>query len=108
MGCEIQRQKVKAAKPLICIFGHYHVSYGVERVVWRSDNIGVDDDGFSKATIVTDDAVDGVYDFTDLKRGEESVFVNAAWMTGEKRLTEKRNRPIVFDLGLPSTLQNCH
>jgi hypothetical protein len=103
MGCEAQRQRVAAVRPLMCVFGHYHVSYGVERVVWRNDVDvrGGDDDGIVKAAIVTDDAVDGVYDFTDLKPGEESIFVNAAWMTGEKRLTEKRNKPVVIDLKIP-------
>jgi hypothetical protein len=43
----------------------------------------------------------GVYDFTDLKPGEQSVFINAAWMTGEKRLTDKRNRPVVIHLKVP-------
>lgn len=98
MGCEAQRQKVVAARPLVCVFGHYHVSYGVERVVWRHGAMGLDDDGIEKAVIVTDNGVDGVYDLTDLKSGEETVFINAAWMTGEKRLTDKRNRPIVIDL----------
>lgn len=102
MGCEAQRQKVAAARPLICVFGHYHVSYGVEKVTWRSDAVG-DNDGIMKATMVTDDAVDGVYDFTDLKPGQESIFVNAAWMTGQKRLTEKRNKPVVLDLRVPQS-----
>jgi hypothetical protein len=97
MGCEVQRQKVAAVKPLICVFGHFHVSYGVERVVWGNGA----DDGISNATIVTDDGVDGVYDFTDLKPGEQSVFINAAWMTGEKRSTDKRNRPVVIHLKVP-------
>lgn len=42
--------------------------------------------------------VGGIYDFTDMIPGEESVFVNAAWMSGEKRLIEKMNRPVVIDL----------
>jgi hypothetical protein len=100
-GCEVQRQKVAVAKPLMCVFGHYHVSYGVERVVWQRDAVEIEDDEVLKATVVTDNAIDGVYDFTDLKPGEETIFVNAAWMTGEKRLTEKRNRPVVIDLKLP-------
>jgi hypothetical protein len=61
----------------------------------------MDDNGIAKATIVTGDDIDGVYDFTDLKPGEESIFVNAAWMTGEKRLTEKRNKPVVIELKVP-------
>jgi hypothetical protein len=100
MGCESQRQKVTSARPSLCVFGHYHVSYGVERVVW-TDGAGMDDNGIAKATIVTGDDIDGVYDFTDLKPGEESIFVNAAWMTGEKRLTEKRNKPVVIELKVP-------
>lgn len=101
MGCEAQRQKVVTARPLLCVFGHYHVSYGVEKIVWRNGAVGTDDEGIAKGTIVMGDKTDGVYDFTDLKPGEESVFVNAAWMTGEKRLTEKRNEPVVIDLKVP-------
>jgi hypothetical protein len=101
MGCEAQRQKVMVARPSLCVFGHYHVSYGVERVVWRNRDVKVNDDGVAKALVVTGDEIDGVYDFTDLNPGEESVFVNAAWMTGEKRMTEKRNKPVVIDLKVP-------
>ena len=35
MGCEVQRMKVTTARPLVCVFGHYHCSYGVEKVVWQ-------------------------------------------------------------------------
>ena len=33
IGCEAQRKKVAAARPLVCIFGHYHCGYGVEKVI---------------------------------------------------------------------------
>jgi hypothetical protein len=79
----------------MCVFGHYHVSYGVERAVWRN---GMDSDMITKSTIMTGHDVGGIYDFTDMIPGEESVFVNAAWMSGEKRLIEKMNRPVVIDL----------
>jgi hypothetical protein len=82
----------------MCVFGHYHVSYGVERVVWRDGAVGEDDDGVAESEILTDEKDDGFYDFTSLKPGKESVFVNAAWMTGDKRMTEKRNKPVVIDL----------
>ena len=103
MGCEAQWQKVATAMPLVCVFGHYHVSYGVERVVWRDgDQAKTDDEvGMSevmKSEIVTDMEGDGYYDLTSLRAGKESVFINAAWMTGEKRMTERRNKPIVIDL----------
>lgn len=97
MGCEAQRRIVAAARPLLCVFGHYYVSYGVEKVVWPDGVTEENGEGIANSFILTGKE-EGSYDFTDLRPGEESVFVNAAWMTGEKRLTEKRNKPIVIDL----------
>ena len=99
MGCEVQRRKVAKARPLVCVFGHFHCSYGVEKVVWRDDaGVDEDDDGVQESRILTDERTGGPYDFTDLKPGKETVFINAAWMTMEKGKVEKRNKPIVIDL----------
>lgn len=98
MGCEAQRQKVTAATPLVCVFGHYHVSYGVEKVVWQDPGLATVGDEVATSEILKDVKGDGYYDLTGLRPGKESVFINAAWMTGEKRQTEKRNRPVVIDL----------
>jgi len=105
MGCEAQWRKVAAAMPLVCVFGHYHVSYGVERIVWPDLGVAKPDDEVVKSEILTDMNCDGYYDLTNLRPGKESAFINAAWMTGKKRNTQERNRPIVIDLmdGLLST-----
>jgi len=103
MGCEAQRKKVFGARPLVCVFGHYHCSYGVEKVIWN-DGDGTDDgsNGVKYRENLTDNTSDGHYDFTNLRPGEETVFINAAWMTMEKHNVEKRNKPVVIDLQYPS------
>lgn len=35
---------------------------------------------------------------------DQTIFVNAAWMTMQKRAVPKRNSPFVVSLGLPSKL----
>jgi hypothetical protein len=100
IGCEVQRRKVVKAWPHACVFGHFHCSYGVEKVVWMDNDNSADvgDDGVLESQILTDESTGGPYDFTNLKPGKETVFINAAWMTMEKGKVEKRNKPIVIDL----------
>jgi hypothetical protein len=98
MGCEAQRRKVAAARPLVCVFGHYHCSYGVEKVIWRDGADAHDGDGVKESQMLTDENAEGPYDFTNLKPGKETVFINAAWMTMEKGKVKKRNKPIVIEL----------
>jgi hypothetical protein len=101
MGCEAQRRKVAAAKPLLCVFGHFHASYGVEKVVWRDGVVGEADEGVLEREMLTDETGDGLYDLSSVTMGRESIFINAAWMTGQKRLTEERNRPVIVELLVP-------
>lgn len=97
MGCEAQRKKVAKARPLVCVFGHFHCAYGVEKVVWKASSDEESDDVLESVTLA-DESPDCVYDFTTLIPGKETVFINAAWMTMEKGKVEKRNKPIVIDL----------
>lgn len=32
-GCPIQMERIREARPRICVFGHFHEGYGVERVL---------------------------------------------------------------------------
>jgi len=64
----------------VSVFRHYQVGYVIERVIYI---VGID---VEKAAIVTGDEVDGIYNFTDLKPGEESVFVNDGGETKAERL----------------------
>ena len=100
-GCAVQAQKIAEARPLLCFFGHYHYSWGVERVQWRGDGNEVDEaeklqfeerQEFDFSTGGVDQAI---------KRGKETVFVNAGWMTMEKRKVKRRNPPFVITLPLP-------
>jgi hypothetical protein len=94
-GCEAQRRKIATAKPLVCVFGHYHCSYGVEKVTWRDgEDVKVGNE-VATSKMVKEGKV---HDFTDLKPGKETVFINAAWMTGLGTYTKRRNKPIAFDL----------
>ena len=94
-GCEAQRQKIAAAKPLVCVFGHFHYSHGVQKVTWRDGaNIKVGNEVATSKMVPREE----VHDFTDLKPGKETVFINAAWMTVLGPHVKKRNLPIVFDL----------
>lgn len=68
--------------------------------MWKavSDSSDEVSDDILESVTLTDESSDGVYDFTNLTPGKETVFINAAWMTMEKGKVEKRNKPIVIDL----------
>ena len=92
-GCAVQAAKIAHAKPKLCVFGHYHSSYGVEKVRWRNGSDEVD-----SVEVLAERRLsfrDG-----ELGRGKYTLFVNAAWMTMEKGKTEKRNQPRVIDMVL--------
>jgi hypothetical protein len=111
IGCDIQARKIAAAKPPLCVFGHYHYSWGVERISWDEQS-----DAVVKADVLTlseerkqAEGLPGpetisVFDFTGsgshpkLMPGKETVFVNAAWMTQKKRQIKERNPPVVVTL----------
>ena len=107
-GCEAQRQKIEAAKPMLCVFGHYHYSWGIERVRW-GDNMST-----IKSNILTLSPerqneekktfpIKSNFDFTGheiIDIGKETVFVNAAWMTMKKRSIQHRNQPIMVTIDM--------
>jgi hypothetical protein len=105
-GCAAQLHKIAEARPKLCVFGHFHFSHGVERVKWTENG------GISKAEILVmgnerrraegggppknelelDFSGDG--SFEKLESGNETLFVNAAWMTDNKK-SEERNLPVM-------------
>ncbi|KAK4938869.1 hypothetical protein LTR10_020775 [Elasticomyces elasticus] len=102
-GCEVQSRKITESRPVLCVFGHYHSSWGIERVRWRTNQCGVEQTG---AQVLP--AHEGqIFDFSGrsrdvaIGRGEETIFVNAAWMTMQKRKSEKRNTPFLITIPLP-------
>ena len=102
-GCVAQAQRIAEAKPLLCVFGHYHVSNGVERVRWKSDGNGIEE-----AKVLTKPRNESAkYDFSSngadgvLNVGRETVFVNAAWRPGRDKRVKERNNPAVITLDLP-------
>jgi hypothetical protein len=104
-GCEVLAKAIAKARPLLSVFGHYHYSWGLERVTWQLDcNEVADAHELSKSEGKTS------FDFSEngsdapIKLGEQTIFVNAAWMTMKKRADPKRNSPFVVSLGLPSKL----
>lgn len=85
---------------MLCVFGHYHCSRGIERVRWRDDSDEID----QAQRLQCEDRQE--FDFSENDNGplearKETVFVNAGWMTMEKRKVEKRNPPFVITLLLP-------
>ena len=112
-GCPVEAGRIAASKPALCVFGHLHYSWGVERVRWASEGDGID-----SAQILTlskerryEQGIEGfetrsLFDFSpdgserNLDRGKETIFVNAAWMTTKKTKVQERNMPHVMVLTL--------
>jgi hypothetical protein len=95
-GCAVEAEAVAKAKPVLVVFGHYHISHGAEVVAWER--------GSTRVAEVTQLARDGQacrLDFTAdhmrFERGERTIFVNAAWMTMDKKKA-LRYQPIVIDI----------
>jgi hypothetical protein len=109
---------VAHARPVLAVFGHYHISHGVELVSWQGleahgqgsmggvEGEGADQDEAVKMVdtveVLVKDGKSCHLDFTAperrFQRGEKTIFVNAAWMTLKKRKTEERYQPVVIDL----------
>lgn len=100
-GCAVQIRKIDTARPMLCVFGHYHYSWGIERVRWRDDSDEIDE----AKRLDVEERQD--FDFSEngndraLEAGKEIIFVNAGWMTMQKRKVERRNPPFVITLSLP-------
>jgi hypothetical protein len=106
-GCEAQAAKIASAKPKLCVFGHFHFSWGVEKVQWKDEG-----DEIAESKILTlsperkgeehreGPPTEHAFDFSEatLDGGRETVFVNAAFFTMKKRRTEFRNHPIVVNM----------
>ncbi|KAK3997907.1 Metallo-dependent phosphatase-like protein [Cladorrhinum sp. PSN332] len=119
-GCRVQMDKIAAARPQLCLFGHYHYPWGVERVKWREEggaDSGSEDKNIADVRLLTASperqAAEGFtipvkseFDFSGdgeeerLVRGKETLFVNAGWMTMKKNATDYRNPPFVITLSL--------
>lgn len=108
-GCAVQARAVATARPVLTVFGHYHISHGVEVVTWAPPD---DPDAGGKVpeerivaveTLVRDGAPAHL-DFTSpelrFDKGRKTIFVNAAWMTLAKPRGEERYQPVVLDLPL--------
>lgn len=99
-GDMVQADVVQSTRPLLCVFGHYHISRGHERSQWKAPAEPV----ASRPTAFTSGAEDcrpNVGGLSTGEPGESTLFVNCAWMTHEKRAVERRNDPIVVLLRLP-------
>lgn len=99
-GCIAQEEAIARARPLLCIYGHYHISNGVERVLWMDEA-----DEVAEVRRLTEGNQKRGFDFSEagkgegaLETGKETLFVNAAWMTHQKRAVTERNMPFVITL----------
>lgn len=107
-GCAVQAEKISQARPLLCVFGHYHYSWGVERVTWEGDSDAVEhvehlatskelqDRGGNFKPAQTKFDFSGNGSDRELVLGSETLFVNAAWMTMKKTDTTYRNPPFTI------------
>lgn len=113
-GCAVEAELVERARPALCVFGHYHYSWGAERVRWASGDGGIEsasiltlsaerkrEEGLS--TLPTIHAID--FSGEDGARGKigvgrETLFVNAAWRTMDKSQFADRNQPLVVTMAL--------
>jgi hypothetical protein len=92
---------IAKARPLMCVFGHYHYSWGLEKVQWQATS-----DDVANARILSEVGRDSSFDFSEtgpyggVRRGEETLFVNAAWMTMKKTAVPQRNMPFAIRLPL--------
>ena len=102
-GCVAQARAIAASRPLLCVFGHYHVSNGVERVEWSADCGDI-----ATSKVLARPTCAPEYNFSGegreppLHPGRDTVFVNAAWMTGRKREVADRNDPAIITIVLGS------
>ncbi|KAL4777037.1 Metallo-dependent phosphatase-like protein [Aspergillus nidulans var. acristatus] len=115
VGCEHLYRAVRRARPALHVFGHIHEGYGARRVEWERS--GPDSDtatgsgtlaGVKRIREISWDREDAMVnrsayiDLTSssekpLRRGEETVFVNASVVTVEYK---GLNAPWVVDLDL--------
>lgn len=93
----MQARATAHARPILSVFGHYHISHGVELVSWKEDS-----DEVAKVDVLVKDGAPCSLDFTSaelaFEPGEKTIFVNAAWMTLKKTEVEERYQPVVLDL----------
>jgi hypothetical protein len=112
VGCEHLFRAVRRARPALHVFGHIHEGYGARRVEWEGSgsDLPVDSNrtGIKRAEEVSWDREDvmeerGAYvdlssgSGTPLRRGEETLFVNASVVTVDYK---GLNAPWVVDLDL--------
>jgi hypothetical protein len=107
-GCPVQARKVAESKPLLCVYGHFHYSWGVEVVKWREQEM----EELELLTMSEEQRINlglsgprdfdfsGSGDYEKAEPGKKTIFVNAAWMTNEKRQVKDRNLPITVTLSL--------
>ncbi|KAK6539162.1 hypothetical protein TWF694_009406 [Orbilia ellipsospora] len=107
IGCEVQAIKIAAARPLLCVFGHYHFSWGVERVRWQKDSDQIEESeilSMSSERRLEEERTEpeslSEFSFEGLEFGRDTIFVNAAWKTMKKGEGMPKNKPIVINLSL--------
>jgi hypothetical protein len=96
-GCAVQARKISEAKPMLCVFGHYHSSWGVERGYWQEGS-HLGQNGLMKKSDDVSASGQGLGQTIEAPKHGETVFVNAAWMTMQKTKVQRRNPPFVVKL----------
>ncbi|KAL4806844.1 Metallo-dependent phosphatase-like protein [Aspergillus unguis] len=105
VGCEHLYRAVKRARPALHVFGHIHEGYGARRVEWDASASASGMKTIEEIPWDREDVMDERGAYVDLssdsgkplRRGEETVFVNASVVTVEY---QGLNAPWVVDLDL--------
>ena len=95
-GCEGLARVIAKAGPLLCVFGHYHYSWGIEKVPWQEGHPELDD--LPKAEEQQEFDFSGNGPLGSIAPGKETIFVNVAWMTMQKTTIVKRSPPFAIVL----------
>ena len=113
-GCAVEAERVGRARPALCVFGHYHYSWGAERVRWMESGNGIEaanvltlsgerkrEEGLNALETKTMFNFSGEDDSDQMiEVGRETLFINSAWMTMKKSQSAERNQPIVVRIAL--------
>jgi len=112
VGYAVQIEKIAKARPLLCVFGHYHFSWRAERVRWTcegSEDMEVqvlaksqeqEKGEAEEARLDSDFEFSGLGNEAEIEHWKETVFVNAAWMTMRRVAIVARNPPFSMTLRL--------
>ena len=98
VGCTNLRRAVERAKPALHVFGHIHEGWGGVKKTWTAKGSDGEDPLTSVGRKAIKESTSAYCDATELKIGEETLFINASVMSLAYKPVQP---PWVVDLMLP-------